>query len=480
MNNVIAYTDYESYKTELDTELQKSAESFVKIGYLLKVARDTNILKDSGYLNVNDFAKEEYGLDKTKVSRFININDRFSEDGYSENLKAEYRGYGYAKLAIMLLIPDEVNELLTAEYSKAEIQMIKDEVDAEKKVTDIEVMMEEKDEVQQALDGNLKKTFFQLGKDNPELYGELHTAMQTEHTELIKEVLTPDGDKIYSIRIRGIGRMILAVKKTGLLLRDIRNCGREEYDWGQALTVLREIIHPEIGPEESWEETYKEKLKLPDRQEVAPVQQKRKESKVVKAKDENQTVSVQTKEEQEDKKIEEQTEHEARVEPDETPSESYDMVDKDETEGQQERTADAAVFTENAGCSSESDDEDELPGQVQIEDFPEYLPDEVRKAKEKELNNPEITKRRNRIESLSRLIEEKKRESLALIQKLTDCIRTVTSKGALDIMDNIKKNIMENEADLKEIERLKTEIQSKMQEGSIHEESDEKELKISV
>ena len=75
---------YSQYKAELDNELAKTAEGFVRIGYLLKVARDTDILRESGYSTVTDFAKAEYGIDKTQVSRFIRINDKFSEGGYSD------------------------------------------------------------------------------------------------------------------------------------------------------------------------------------------------------------------------------------------------------------------------------------------------------------------------------------------------------------------------------------------------------------
>ena len=48
MNEVIEYRNYAEYKQELDTELKKTAEGFVRIGYLLKVARDTRILAESG------------------------------------------------------------------------------------------------------------------------------------------------------------------------------------------------------------------------------------------------------------------------------------------------------------------------------------------------------------------------------------------------------------------------------------------------
>ena len=143
MEQIIEYQKtYQEYKAELDGELQRTAEGFVRIGYLLKVARDTNILKESGYTNVTEFAKAEYGIDKTQVSRFIHINDKFAENGYSDHLLPEYQGYGYAKLTLMMQLPDAINEGLTPGYSKAEIQAIKDELDEENKVSDIERMLE--------------------------------------------------------------------------------------------------------------------------------------------------------------------------------------------------------------------------------------------------------------------------------------------------------------------------------------------------
>ena len=144
MEQVMEYQKtYREYKAELDNELAKTAEGFVRIGYLLKVARDTDILRESGYSTVTDFAKAEYGIDKTQVSRFIRINDKFSEGGYSDHLLPQYQGFGYAKLSLMMLIPDEINEELTPNYSKSEIQAIKEEVEAEEKISDIEVMLEE-------------------------------------------------------------------------------------------------------------------------------------------------------------------------------------------------------------------------------------------------------------------------------------------------------------------------------------------------
>lgn len=374
-NQVITYTDYNQYKKELDTELQKSAESFVRIGYLLKVARDTNILRDSGYANVNEFAKKEYGLDKTQVSRFININDKFSEDGYSEHLKVEYRGFGYAKLSIMLLLPDEVNSILSPTYSKAEIQAVKEEVDEEKKISDIEVMLEHKGEMQQGMENNLSKAANQMGKDIPELYVALFQAYTTgASVQRMKELLAPAGEKIYSVRIPGVGKMMLSVKENEdrLTLVNVRTGEVEEFDWGDMKQAIADNIDCEMSAEESWAKTYGEEF--PKKEEVAPVQQEktapRKESKVSKAKVEKEEEKAQEPEEQESK-VQQQEESEERNEPEEEkePEESKEEMQQDKP--------DAAVE------EPEKEPEPQVEGQTDIYDHPEYLPEGMERPEEK-------------------------------------------------------------------------------------------------
>ena len=145
--SINSVNNYLTLKQALGNELSRAALSFCRIGYLLKRARDEeNILKDSGYDNVNAFASAEFGLDKSQVSRFIRINDKFSIGGYSEHLKSEYEQFGYAKLSLMLLLPDEINKELSPEYTKSDIEVIVNEQKEEKAISDLEVMMEDKED----------------------------------------------------------------------------------------------------------------------------------------------------------------------------------------------------------------------------------------------------------------------------------------------------------------------------------------------
>ena len=287
MNEVLYTKTFSEWQQELDTELVKSAESFVKIGYLLKVARDTDILANSGYGNVVEFAKARYGLDKTQVSRFIHINDRFSEDGNSAELQDRYKGMGYAKLTIMLQLPDEINEEISADFSKSEIEDIKKEIDEENKISDIEVWMEGTQEEAEKYN-ELGQVMYQLLHDMPELFTKI--AQSYIETEELMNILAPSGEMIYSVRIPGTGRLMLSIKvNTGrITITNVRSMDKTEWNIEDLADFVVDILSraDTEDPVKAWTSIYKEEY--PKKAEVAPVQQEkpaqRKEKKVQKAK----------------------------------------------------------------------------------------------------------------------------------------------------------------------------------------------------
>lgn len=287
MNEVLYTKTFNEWQQELDTELVKSAESFVKIGYLLKVARDTDILANTGYANVVEFAKARYGLDKTQVSRFIHINDRFSEDGNSAELQDRYKGMGYAKLTIMLQLPDEINEEISTDFSKSEIEDIKKEIDEENKISDIEVWMEGTQEEAEKYN-ELGQVMYQLLHDMPELF--IKIAQSSIETEELMNVLAPSGEMIYSVRIPGTGRLMLSIKvNTGrITITNMRSMEKTEWNTEDLADFVVDIFSraDTEDPAKAWTSIYEEEY--PKKAEIAPVQQEkpvqRKEKKVQKAK----------------------------------------------------------------------------------------------------------------------------------------------------------------------------------------------------
>ena len=272
MNEITYQKSYQEYKEELKTELNRTVESFVRIGYLLKVARDTDILKQSEYDNVVDFAKAEYGIDKTQVSRFIHINDKFSEGGYADHLLPEYQGYGYAKLTIMLQLPDAINEGLSPEYTKSEIQQIKDEVDEERKISDLEVMMENRKVPGGSL---LKRVIEEIGKDDPELFVEMARVIRGEAPDDAMETMAPDGEKTYSVRVPAEGRIMLMLSENNCRMVNTRSGEKTETTIEEITEEWEKLITDCDHPEKNWSEIYCQPFPKAEKAAVAPVQQKK-------------------------------------------------------------------------------------------------------------------------------------------------------------------------------------------------------------
>lgn len=318
------YKSYQEYKTALDNEVRQEFEGYVRIGYLLKLARDTNILYESGYKDLYEFANAEYHLDKSRVSRYMAINDRFALDGYSMELKEEYKGFGIAKLQLMLQLPDAINEGLTPEYTKSEIQAIKDEVDEENKVSDIERMLEAQP-VPAESRIMIGKVIMQLAKDEPELYLQLAKTMKDIWSiEDVKEIMAPDRVKTYSVRIPSTGRIMLMLDDSkDARIVNTRTGKTEETGWGDIGREWETLTESEKTPEEHWEELYCE----PFPKEDAPPLSK-KVTKVTKAK------------------------------PDRKPPKAEIKAIPDH-------------------ISEEPEETEQLPGQQKITDYPEALPEKI-------------------------------------------------------------------------------------------------------
>ena len=120
----ITLDEWLSWKEDIRRKLQETAGNFVHIGYRLKQIRDSGMF--DGCQDIFEFAQKEYGLSKSTVSRFIAINEKFSEGGNSLELRAEFQGIGSSKLSEMLTLPDTDCMLITERTTVKEIRELKE------------------------------------------------------------------------------------------------------------------------------------------------------------------------------------------------------------------------------------------------------------------------------------------------------------------------------------------------------------------
>lgn len=343
------YKTYAEYKQALDAEIHglnikihELEEKFVVVGYMLKVARDTNILAESGYEDIYELAQKEYQIEKSQVSRYMNINDKFSVNGYSPILEEQYRGFGVSKLAVMLTMPKEITEQITPEYSRRDIEVIQKEIKEEEKVTEIEHMLEPVSTPVLG-DGILYKALEEMFRAKPEMLQMLAGKSEKQ----IRELLSPSGDDTKIVRVPGTGKVSIrfAGEITATSLRN--SSDREEMAWEELVSILSKDNVQQL------EQLIGEKIE--ENVEVAPVQQKTQKVEVIERKE-----SKKNKNTQEKKEWKEQTLHEYETTiPDPDPIE--EQKEPESVEKQEEQ----------------QEDNTPIEGQQSIEDMPEVMPKPV-------------------------------------------------------------------------------------------------------
>ena len=398
---------YRELKIAMDSEMGKAAESFVRIGYLFKMARDTDVLQESGYTSYLEFAQKEYGMDKSQVSRFINIHTKFSDPEDPTRLNEKYQGFGSAKLALMLTLPDTIIEELTPTFAKSDIQAVKEEIEAEGKVSDLEIIAEQAETTKEP-DGQqdiLHQVVDQILDGDLYMRIKIRQALKSARKgALIQEILAPAGEAMHSVRIKGVGRLMLSVKglDTEIALINVRSDSKEMYSWEAVIRAVEDYCTSHTDPE-------------PEKKtEVAPVQptekpekkKERKVSKVTKAREAEKLPSRSRKVPQE-----------------EVPSEQT-ALETPTTPVAIHSTAPAGFVGDEKAEEGNRQQEPQLEGQMEIEQFPQYLPENYIKCHDgSEVQESEDARIRaewrRHVENICTPILTYLRQHPELIQKIT-------------------------------------------------------------
>ena len=309
MEEMTVYRTYGQFKQAFDQEIRSQADGFIRMGYLLKVARDTDILAESKYRTIAEFARGEYGLTDDTVSRMIKINDRYSENGYSDCLADRYRGFGQTLLAEMLVLSDVVVESIPPEITRAQLREVKEEIKEEAAITDLEVMMEDTDPQQEKIESSLVKALYQYYKENYKEYPELHKAVTGAGVtpESVMELLAPSGTGVKMVRIPGMGRYMITIrgKNQNIRVVNIRTNDLEEFTWSECILALGELCKGTGSAEEDWEKCYGELYPGKKKAEVVPAQKAEKKPKAQKTEHEEEWEENGDLPELEDVKVEE-------------------------------------------------------------------------------------------------------------------------------------------------------------------------------
>ena len=117
--------NYDSAKNIIRRDLESMSRKFITIGYYLKLIRDNEMYRQDGFRDIWEFAQNTYGISKSTCSRWMAMNDKFSQGGNSPYLKEEYRDFGKSQLQEMLYLTDEQMEQARPDMTAKEIREIR-------------------------------------------------------------------------------------------------------------------------------------------------------------------------------------------------------------------------------------------------------------------------------------------------------------------------------------------------------------------
>ena len=219
--------DWLDAKESLRKELQNVKQSFNRIGFYLRKIDDSKAYEQEGYTSLASFAKEEYGLEASTVSRFIAINKEFSLEGYSEQMDPKYLEFKRSQLEEMLKLPPADREMITEETPR---QVIRDLKTFNKTMP----VPGEADSLSEIM-----KKFY---AENPDVLKEVLLSIEEgKETRQLAEIVNPSGNRTYK---KGIFFLIMSDSKISL-----KQFGTnpKSITWGEFFEKTKEIYPEEPG-----------------------------------------------------------------------------------------------------------------------------------------------------------------------------------------------------------------------------------------
>lgn len=118
-------TDYRESMRVIGEELQKTKQSFIKIGWHLKHIKDRGLYGRDGYSSIYEFAKDKFHISQSTATRFMNLCMEFSVGSDSPELDRKYEGFTVSQLVEMLPLGQEQKEKVTPDMTVRQIREIK-------------------------------------------------------------------------------------------------------------------------------------------------------------------------------------------------------------------------------------------------------------------------------------------------------------------------------------------------------------------
>lgn len=365
----LSMDDYIQSKNEIKQELGGMVKSFVRIGWQLTRIDKSQAFKHDGYNTISEFARTEYGMNPSGVSRFMKVYEKYSIPGDTPELKEQYREFKFNNLVEMLQLPEEDQQIFHPEDKREDIRELKD-FNKENESNPMNLLDWKS---AQSTEDKLHATIQEFFREKTGILNTLYSseAYQSGNIKEMAQIINPGDSMSYRK-----GTVFLMFHQEDITVK-IFNGEMRNISWDQFFTYTQEIFAEAAAgaktyenyfgiPEETHDSTPKEIPKpapkpvsnpIPEHDvhpesEIAPAQQPESVENVEKTVDnheKNQKTAVPEKEDS--------VPGNPKADPhSETPESQIENIEKSQE-------------------TALSEPEPQIPGQDSIENHPEYMPE---------------------------------------------------------------------------------------------------------
>lgn len=361
----LSMDDYIQSKNEIKQELGGIVKSFVRIGWQLTRIDKSGAYKHDGYNTIAEFARTEYGMNPSGVSRFMKVYEKYSVPGDTPELKEQYREFKFNNLVEMLQLTEEDQQIFHPEDKREDIRELKD-FNKENESNPMNLLDWKS---AQSTEDKLHATIQEFFREKTGILNALYSseAYQSGNIKEMAQIVNPGDSMSYRK-----GTVFLMFHQEDITVK-IFNGEMRNISWDQFFTYTREIFAEAAAgaktyenyfgiPEKTHDPTPKEipkptskpvsnpipKHDVRPEPEIAPAQQPEPVEKVENSVDKSQKTAV------------EQREENSRVN---TMQEQVSEEPKTESENV-EKSQETAL----------EEPEPQIPGQDNIINHPEYMP----------------------------------------------------------------------------------------------------------
>ena len=364
----LSMDDYIQSKNEIKQELGGIVKSFVRIGWQLTRIDKSGAYKHDGYNTIAEFAKTEYGMNPSGVSRFMKVYEKYSVPGDTPELKEQYREFKFNNLVEMLQLPEEDQQIFHPEDKREDIRELKD-FNKENESNPMNLLDWKS---AQSTEDKLHATIQEFFREKTGILNALYSseAYQSGNIKEMAQIINPGDSMSYRK-----GTVFLMFHQEDITVK-IFNGEMRNISWDQFFTYTREIFAEAAAgaktyenyfgiPEETHDPTPKEILKPVPKPAPNPIPEHdvRHEPEIAPA---QQPESVENVE----KTVDNHEEGQKTAVP-----EKEDFVSgKPKADSYSETPESQPENIEKSQETALPEPEPQIPGQDSIEDHPEYMP----------------------------------------------------------------------------------------------------------